>query len=1003
MKKIIKTFSLIVVAAAAVSVFLFLGAHFYLKTEHAQRVIRTNLGKIIQGELVLQDISVSLLKGCLEIRGAVLRDRAGKKLASFDDLHVTISQASLFHGRLAVKRAVVRRPWIYLGVEENNRLMLMQVFSCHDGQSGVETQGGGFPLKVGIDELIITDGAVLYENTDRSLRADLSGIELLADADLYARSMNFSAQAARVSLTGQKIHAELQALRARLSLQKEVIGPILIQAETGISRLSVKGSVREISTEPEFDLICETTVSLSEIKEIMDLPEELTGNIIARLALKGKMDNPGLGIQLDYGGGVIAGIRIDSAELEAGLADQVLEVIDAHALCAFGSVRANGRVDLREVFPEGIFAGNRDLDQISWNFKVRGEGIDLEKLPASDLALKGKLNTDIDLCGKGISSRSSSSRISAVMLCENLVFSQNGPAVDVSIKALGTVEDSIVKVDILEACSGQTTLAARGSLELSSQEIAARIEINAPDLKNTLMPFGIDGDGRIAAAVEVSETLSHPSFDVSLNGRHLCIEGITLGDVACSGGLDRQGIVRISNLSLANKDSRIQGSGSIRLYERFPEIGLDPVLAFTADMDAVDIRNFFNAPGFSGVLEGKLQVGGGLYSPEARIDLCAAGLQVKDYPIGEVNAEITLSGSGSFADPALKGDIILREVFIDQDRPVDVRLTLDLRDGIVHVSGDQGLDFNASYIIGKGDFTAAIRFDNLDLSPYFQIVRSPDLTGTITGKIEGGGNIHSMKNARASMDISRLSIRFMGREIVQGESLRAESTGKEVSVPGIHLVLAEGGWVDIKGGGSFDETLSLMADGDIPLQVLAPFFEELSEASGRGLLSGSFRLIDKVYRLGADLGLKDVAFMVPYADQKVHDIEGHIIVSHDSITFREVSGRSGNGRFDLKGTVALRKMKPEEIDLELLAISFPVHVRDTMDLLADMEISVEGTRDDSLIQGDIALIEGAYYKDMELNIMKEAVGSRPETRTPVGPITLPYLRNMKLDIRVNRR
>jgi len=128
MNKIIKTFSLIVVAAAAVSVFLFLGAHFYLKTEHAQRVIRTNLGKIIQGELVLQDISVSLLKGCLEIRGAVLRDRAGKKLASFDDLHVTISQASLFHGRLAVERAVIRRPWIYLGVEEDNGLCLCRSF-----------------------------------------------------------------------------------------------------------------------------------------------------------------------------------------------------------------------------------------------------------------------------------------------------------------------------------------------------------------------------------------------------------------------------------------------------------------------------------------------------------------------------------------------------------------------------------------------------------------------------------------------------------------------------------------------------------------------------------------------------------------------------------------------------------------------------------------------------------------------------------------------------------
>ncbi|MBN2297871.1 MAG: hypothetical protein JXM72_04730, partial [Deltaproteobacteria bacterium] len=924
-KRLIRILLVFIVIVTSVTICLVSGVHVYLKTEHAQKLMLATLNEFINGELLWQDISVSLLKGEVGIGGAVLRDPDGRKLASFDDFSLDLSLMSLFQGRIVMEHVKVQSPWVYLGVDSNNTLILMQAFSPWDKSAEKETKGGKIPLNVVVNELIIVDGAVLYENKDRSFNADISGIELTTNADLFARSMDFTAQAAGMSLTGRKINADLQRLLARTSLRKDMLDPILIQAETGLSQISMKGSVKDLFTEPDFDLTADVALSLPEFKDALDLSDALTGEMVVRVGLKGTLDNPEVRMHMDYGGGIIAGLQVDSADLDAGFIDRILEVKDAHIISASGSVAANGCVDLQKVFPAGIFTGNRELDAVSYTFSINGEGIDLERLPVNNIALKGRLSTNISLSGTGISQSRMSFRVSADISCEKLVVNDNGPALDVFLKTRGGVEDSVARVDILEARSGQSTLEAKGSLDIPSQEIMARIEIDVPDLKGTLKPFGIDGNGRLAVAADISETFSHPLVKVSINGKQLWFEGITLGDIACTGGLDRQGNVKVSNLILENKGSRIQGSGSVKLFEKFPQIRTDLPLKFAAEINHANVKDFFNAPDIEGVLEGELSVSGSMDSPDARINLTATGAEFKNYHIGNVRstmglakgmfsldnmlvennrsrlhisgevkvvdpetrrlikdpqirinldgttvflqdiaegltgrvtaaarlhgsmkhpqgsvsltgddmdlgfqkvdkiivlstiknqrimvdtlklvpgmgnepfigtgwvslqgeyavqlsgsgfslenidvlaanhvskgrARFSISGNGTFADPSLNGDIILSDVFVNQERLGDVGIIFDLHDNIVHVSGKQGMDFSASYIIGKGDFSASVLFDHTDLAPYFQIVHYQDLSGIVTGKILAGGNIHNIPDIKASMDVADLSV-----------------------------------------------------------------------------------------------------------------------------------------------------------------------------------------------------------------------------------------------------
>ncbi|HOO47742.1 MAG TPA: translocation/assembly module TamB domain-containing protein, partial [Deltaproteobacteria bacterium] len=468
--------------------------------------------------------------------------------------------------------------------------------------------------------------------------------------------------------------------------------------------------------------------------------------------------------------------------------------------------------------------------------------------------------------------------------------------------------------------------------------------------------------GRVTASARLSGSMKHPQGSVSLSGKDM--------------DLGFQKVEEILVLSTI-KNRRIM----VDTLKLVPGMGDESIIG----------TGWFSLEG-----EYAFQLSGRALSLE-NIDVLAGN------NITRGRAGINLAGSGSFTDPSMNGEIIFSDVFVDQVRLGDIRITLDLHDNIVNVSGKQGMDFSASYIIGKGDFSSAVLFDKMDLAPYFQIARYQGLSGTVSGKISGSGNIHNIPDIKASMDLADLSVYFMGKEIISGRELRANLVGKEFSVPGIHLILGEKGWVNIEGDGMLDRALSLRADGDIPLQVLDPFVEDLSDTSGRALVSGQFELIDEEYVFMADLELKDIGFMMPYIDQKIHDINGHIVITPKAISLKEITGRSENGRFDLSGTLALEDMKPQEIDLKLQAFSFPIRIQDTLDLIADTEVVVRGTRDDSLMQGRVVLLEGVYYKDAEVNLIEEAVSERPETRAPRQPITLAYLRNVKLDISINRR
>lgn len=1153
---------------------LVIGLHIYVKTGSAQKLVLAKINEFIPGSLSWQELRSSLLKGQLEIVAGVLADPEGKELVRVDDLVINLAWYKIITGELVIEKAHIAAPLVDLGLDRDGNLALVRaVYSpgTYEPPAGKEKQG--FPFNVVVAKLTLSDGTVLYQAGDGSSRAEVSGIDLTANADLFAEVVDFAARVARASYTGGKIQADLQKFLAGASLRKDVIAPIFVQAETGFSQVSMKGSIKDISGKPYFTLAADVSVSLPELSDVLGLHREFTGRAETRIEAEGNLDNPDVHVHLVYGGGLLAGQRLDAAALDINLNDKVLALDDAHVEIASGDVFIQGLSDLNKVFPHGFFSENRDPDAISYEFSAKGARIDLAKLLPEKNSMQGIIAPAITLSGTGISPKKIIARMSAELVCKKLVIGEAVLPVDILLRSSVRIKEGIVRVLDLDALSGRNMFAAAGWVDLSCRELDARMELDVPDLKGELAPLGIDGNGRIGLVAHVSKTLDAPQIEVDLDAKQIRYGEVTLGDIVCTADLDQSGILKISRFALENRGSKIHGSGSVRIYEKFTGFTAENPVNFSAVLTNAEVRDFMDSRGLTGMFSGEVFLGGTLSFPDARLvlngkDLAIGGARIGDvevqssfergtlilekafarnrnsrlfaagtikvfdqvardylkdpliritlkgdgvfledvyqgyagklslqgsvegsirHPKGVLNlageeidlgfqkidkvvlassidgerfvvdalnvflaedemiagtgwvslqkeyafhlasqgislqsihalegnkaargrVRLDMSGQGSLDNPSLKGEAALRGFFMQENAPEDEMVVLiDLKDHEARISGNLDFEFSGSYHLDEKDFSFSAVFDHADLSPYFVLAGKPGLKGAVDGRIEAKGNTQDSRNLQAFMDLTHLDIFFKDNEIIRSDDFKASITGAAVSIPQAHIILGKHGWVDINGTGEFHGGVLLNASGDIPLQVLGPFVKDIEAIEGRVLFTALVEDSGNKREIRSDITLQGLGMKVPYIEERLHSTSGRITITPQMVLFEKIEGRLGEGGFNLAGKMELKDLIPERIGFKLNARSLPVRIPDTLDLYADLDVQLEGTPEKSIMHGKAILLEGTYYRDIKLNLIKglrTIVEKRPQGKSPRKRITIPFLGNMDLDISVKRR
>jgi translocation and assembly module TamB len=576
--------------------------------------------------------------------------------------------------------------------------------------------------------------------------------------------------------------------------------------------------------------------------------------------------------------------------------------------------------------------------------------------------------------------------------------------------------------------------------------------------REDLVSGTIDGDLNLNGSIKALEGA------LSLRGKDLATEAARLGDLNAALRFS-EGTVYLDEAKLHNRNSILRISGTAQILEpKTVKLLKDPKFQANVQGDTLFIEDFIAK--LRGKLALAAHLEGSMTNPTGTLDLDASGLdlgpqkleklrlrsklegqkiwidpvqitvapgeliegtgwfslkkayeftvssqgialehidKVREQKIADGRLLFDISGSGTFEDPQLRGEIALNQLEINGKALDDIQIRLDLHDQLARISGNLNFDFNGTFHLEKRDFWVSILFDDTELAPYFKVLDQGDLSGMLSGRIEARGNARVLDRSEASVDLSKMDLFFKEKEIAHTQDFKVSWKDEEISIPGLHLRLLKEGRMDIKGHGAPNGALAFEAEGNVPLTLASLFVEDLPDITGDLSLSASMRGTRFHPDIRAEIGLQNLGFTVPQLSQKVHDLNGRIQMTPQAIMIDGIEGQLDTGRFDLAGKIDLDHFQPDKVDVRFNGSALPFRIPDTLDLLFNTTLQVRGTEAQSMIQGEAVILEGTYYKDVNLSLVKRIGEKRREEAVAPSEITQPFLKNMGLDITVKAR
>jgi len=364
---------------------------------------------------------------------------------------------------------------------------------------------------------------------------------------------------------------------------------------------------------------------------------------------------------------------------------------------------------------------------------------------------------------------------------------------------------------------------------------------------------------------------------------------------------------------------------------------------------------------------------------------------------------LDVAGEGTFDTPQLSGNAAVKNFRVNDRGLGDVNIQLNIADNLAKLKGKLNFDIAAAYHLKSGDFSANLDFSDTDLAPYFAIADAKDFSGNITGKIEASGNAADPSKITGAGQFERLDLFMKEQELAHTENYQISFKDRKVSIPAFSLRLLKEGNLTIQGSADLTGPLAIKADGSIPLDGLGMAAGDLPDITGTITLSADVGGTVEKPSITSEIGLDKIGFTVPELMQRLHDLNGRIIISPDALEIDNLEGKLDEGQLSLSGKVGLENMQPGQINLDLAMQALPIKVPDMLDIMLQSDLNFTGNLEDSTLKGDIVIVEGVYHKDINASLLS-GVGRKNRAqpvKTQKAPN--PMLENMKLNISIKRR
>ncbi len=787
----------------------------------------------------------------------------------------------------------------------------------------------------------------------------------------------------------------------------------------GIVKLQGRGiSLEEAVASLQMD-IAGDDISAGEFEPI-DISVESTAFIDRGEALVEKMEidagTASVSVEGRYG---LAG-----KEIEANIAADAPDL--AKTLSPLGIKNASGSVKLRATV-------SGTLQKPLFDLFLEGKKVGFEQVHIGDVGIDAVLDN------------------SGVLKLSKLALSNQGSA----IKGEGTVK-------LFE--NGDGTVSFLENIGKVHAALPIDFELSIGNLEATDFVASIPVAGSIDGKLRATGDLKDLKADLEFAAKNFAFEENHVGNVAVSAKL-RDGQVSIGKATVKNNRSAIEVSGTVGVFEKnglTPK--KDPSIDLALKAESLYVQDFTDMAkakiSISADIEGTVNNPGGKFEVRAaELDLGAQKLDGvylkgdlrnrkigfdpvkvvfpggqsiqgngwvsldKEYSVelfsegvslGSIDAirekggvegllVLNVSGKGSFEKPGLQGKVAVENLLVNEKELGDFAFDLNVADSVAKVSGKLNFDVDATYHLKKQDFSATLVFGDTDLSPYFNLAGLQDFSGRIRGRAGASGNVSQIEKIDGFGEFQLLDVFMKGEELAHAENFSVKVKNRTASVSGLNVRLLREGILRIEGDAAFDGALSVNADGSIPLKGLQLATDVLPDITGTVEIQADLQGSTQKPDVRGEIRLNNIGFTIPELLQNIHGVNGRITISPEALRIEKIQGQLDSGRFEIDGDMKLDGFSPGEMKVDLAARGLPIKVPDTLDILLQSDLTFSGVLNDSSLAGEVIVLEGLYYKDIETSILGSAVQKKravsPETHEEPDPM----LQNLKLDIAVKRR
>ena len=953
-----------VVAVIAVFLFLLMGVRLYLNTDRARQQLQAKVNQTIPGTITWSKSRLWVWRGEVELHNVLISAPTNDKLVELNRLFLRVSWIRLLKGELCVKNLFLEKPQIDLAMDRSGNLNLVQALYTPK-KSESKPVYSGFPLNIVIRELKVLNGFFEYKTKE-------------AIADKQKNRMVFQ----NVNLT-----------------------------------------LRD-------------------------------GNLLKQKAR----------LTCEISNGNIAGTRIDRIHLSCQLKDRCLTINDLSLYAFAGRFDLKGQVDFKKAFANEFTSSHPDLNAISYKLSLRQKDTLLDTVSFKGSRLNGFINSLITLKGTGIDPKTLTAETSLELFARKLSARKASSPIDGHVTAQASMEKGRVRIQQLDARAGNTQLKVTGDYDIASLKVAADFKLESPDLTEVLSVFGFNALGKMNIHGNVVGTVAAPIVVAQLQGEKLEFEQVKIGDANAKIQFS-EGMLFVDHGKIRNNNSLLDISGTVRIRDPITHhILKNPGLDIALKGDALFIEDFvegikgkftldghifgdtahprgnlnlkgehidfytqkvqgihlisdldgdrFNLDPFELVIATgeKILVHGWIsLNKNYHLRLSSGGISLKnvtwlqwgDGDTGKIS--FTFQGQGDFEDPRITGKVLLNELRFNNQPLEDERFKIEVADRTAYISGGRNFALDATYHLQTQAFSVSAGFDNTNLTPYLKIFGQSKLNGFMTGKIQVNGNAKTPDQVKGWADISRIEVFSNQTELIRSLDFKAFLKNGEISIPGVRLNLLERTVMEIKGNGTLNGDIDINANGTVPLEILSLLTDVFANAAGEMRLSLDVKGNLSQPDLRADAEIINCGMTVPGLFQRMHDLNGRFQISPKAIVLDNIRGMLDTGSFQLYGAIDLKAYHPSRMKLKLKAHDLPVMIPDTLETRLSAELDIKGTSEESLVSGDIQMIEGKYYKDIRLNLTESPGKKSREEALVASEIPWPFLKNMAIDITTRYR